>query len=75
MILIMPLTVQQAAGCRIGRDYPKPIVDNGRAYVSARRHVQALRASAESRREAGRIYQRHGSRRGRGEGGGASVEG
>jgi deoxyribodipyrimidine photo-lyase len=71
----MPLAVQQAAGCRIGRDYPRPIVDNGRAYMSARRRMQALRASTESRSESERIYQRHGSRRGRGEVGGASVEG
>jgi deoxyribodipyrimidine photo-lyase len=59
----MPLTVQRQAGCLIGRDYPAPIVDNGKAYFTARRRMQALRASGPSRSEATDIYRRHGSRK------------
>jgi deoxyribodipyrimidine photo-lyase len=59
----MPLSVQEAAGCRIGRDYPRPIVDNGKAYLSARRRMQALRASTAWQKEAESVYERHGSRR------------
>lgn len=59
----MPIALQQAAGCIIGRDYPRPIVDNGRAYLSARRRMQRLRAGTESRSESAHIHQRHGSRK------------
>ena len=59
----MPLSIQETAGCRIGRDYPRPIVDNGKAYLSARRRMQALRASASWQQEAKAVYERHGSRR------------
>ncbi|MGB5733494.1 MAG: FAD-binding domain-containing protein, partial [Thiohalocapsa sp.] len=59
----MPLSVQQTAGCIIGKDYPAPIVDNGQAYMSARRRMQAQRASAAARQESAHIYQRHGSRK------------
>lgn len=59
----MPLTVQRQARCLIGRDYPAPIVDNGRAYFTARRRMQALRASDQARAEATDIYRRHGSRK------------
>jgi deoxyribodipyrimidine photolyase len=33
----MPESVQRAAGCRIGRDYPAPLV----AYETAREHALA----------------------------------
>lgn len=59
----MPLRVQVTSGCQIGKDYPKPIVENGPAYLRARRRMQALRASPEGRREAAAIQQRHGSRK------------
>lgn len=59
----MPLSVQQACGCRIGRDYPAPLVDNGQAWFTARRRMQALRAGGAARSEARTIYARHGSRR------------
>ncbi|TVQ95097.1 MAG: deoxyribodipyrimidine photolyase, partial [Chromatiaceae bacterium] len=59
----MPLALQQACGCRIGRDYPAPLVDNGQAWFTARRRMQALRAGGAARTEARTIYARHGSRR------------
>jgi deoxyribodipyrimidine photo-lyase len=60
----MPAAVQQAAGCIIGRHYPRPIVDNGPAYLSARRRLLALRSRGAARAEAARIQHRHGSRKG-----------
>jgi deoxyribodipyrimidine photo-lyase len=59
----MPMTVQQKAGCIIGRHYPRPIVDNGKAYMNARRRMQGLRATSASRQESQKIFRRHGSRR------------
>jgi deoxyribodipyrimidine photo-lyase len=59
----MPAHIQHAAACVIGRDYPAPIVDNGKAWFRARQRMGALRARAESRAEARQIHQRHGSRR------------
>jgi deoxyribodipyrimidine photo-lyase len=55
--------IQHAAGCVIGRDYPAPIVDNGKAWFRARQRMGALRARAESRSEARSIQRRHGSRK------------
>jgi deoxyribodipyrimidine photo-lyase len=60
----MPELMQRATNCIIGRDYPAPIVDNGKAYFRAKQRMGALRARAESRAEAREIYRRHGSRRG-----------
>jgi deoxyribodipyrimidine photo-lyase len=59
----MPVHIQHAAGCVIGRDYPAPIVDNGKAWFRARQRMGALRARAESRSEARSIQRRHGSRK------------
>jgi deoxyribodipyrimidine photo-lyase len=60
----MPLAVQRHAGCRIGTDYPAPIVDHASAYREARQRIQAVKRSAEARRLAGQVYRKHGSRRG-----------
>lgn len=60
----MPALMQRATNCIIGRDYPAPIVDNGKAYFRAKQRMGALRARAESRAEAREIHRRHGSRRG-----------
>lgn len=59
----MPLPLQRQTGCLIGRDYPAPIVDNGQAYMAARRRMQRLRAGAQARSEAADIFRRHGSRK------------
>ncbi len=58
----MPLAVQHACGCGIGRDYPPPIVDHAAAYQEARRRMYAIRRTADARTEAQRVYRKHGSR-------------
>ena len=59
----MPLTLQRRVGCRIGKDYPAPIVDHASAYREARQRIHAVKRSAEARRLAGQVYEKHGSRR------------
>ncbi len=59
---LMPALMQQEAGCRIGRDYPAPVVEHAKAYRHARETVGALRQTEFARREAQRVYARHGSR-------------
>lgn len=58
-----PRSVQIAAGCIIGEDYPAPVVDPVRAAAAARRRVEEVRRSAGHGAEAQRVQQRHGSRR------------
>ena len=59
----MSVAEQDRAGCRIGVDYPAPIVDHVRAVREAKRRVGEVRRRAEARAEASRVYQRHGSRK------------
>lgn len=59
----MPVEVQREAGCRIGEDYPAPVVLHEVAYREAQRRIYALRRTPEAREEAARVYGRHGSRR------------
>jgi deoxyribodipyrimidine photo-lyase len=59
----MPAAQQIAAGCRIGRDYPAPIVDHATAYRDARAKLAALRRRPESRKEAKNVFLKHGSRK------------
>ena len=59
----MPLALQRHVGCRIGKDYPAPIVDHASAYREARQRIQAVKRSAEARRLAAQVYEKHGSRR------------
>ena len=59
----MPLAVQRESGCRIGEDYPEPIVEHRSAYRRARARIHAVKASAEARETAREVYHRHGSRR------------
>jgi deoxyribodipyrimidine photo-lyase len=58
----MPAMTQHMAGCSIGDDYPAPIVDHASAYRRAREAVHERRATSAARREASRVYERHGSR-------------
>jgi deoxyribodipyrimidine photo-lyase len=63
----MPGMTQHMAGCAIGEDYPEPIVNHKRAYAEAKDRIFAVRRSADAKREARRVYRKHGSRkRGRG---------
>ncbi|MEM9305567.1 MAG: FAD-binding domain-containing protein, partial [Pseudomonadota bacterium] len=58
----MPAAIQQEAGCVIGRHYPEPIVEHAVAYKEARRRIGEIRGRPETRAEAQRVYDRHGSR-------------
>jgi deoxyribodipyrimidine photo-lyase len=59
----MPEGLQRKAGCVIGKDYPRPIVEHGPAYREARKKMHAARKSAGARAESERVYAKHGSRR------------
>ncbi len=61
----MPVDVQRAAGCVIGRDYPAPIVDHATAVREAKRRLAAVRNAPDARAEARGVAHRHGSRRDR----------
>ena len=54
---------QLAAGCRIGADYPAPILDHLAAAREARRQLGSVRRTAEARAEGQTILVQHGSRR------------
>lgn len=54
---------QERASCRIGRDYPAPIVDHESACRRARAAIAAVRARPETALEAAAVRQKHGSRR------------
>ncbi len=62
----MSRSQQSAAGCRIGVDYPAPLVENKPAIAKARRVLEALRRRPESRARSREVFRRHGSRRGGG---------
>jgi deoxyribodipyrimidine photo-lyase len=59
----MSLEQQGAAGCVVGMDYPRPIVDMRAATAEAKRRIHAARSGEGMRAEARRVYLRHGSRR------------
>jgi deoxyribodipyrimidine photo-lyase len=60
---LMDAATQSASGCRIGIDYPSPLVDETQALRAARDRLHALRQTDTARDEADRIQVRHGSRR------------
>ncbi len=59
----MSLAEQGRAGCRIGKDYPAPIVDHTRAVRAAKARIAERRRGAGARAEAERVYEKHGSRK------------
>ena len=59
----MPPLFQSMIQCRIGVDYPAPIVEHRAAYRFAQERLYGLRAKPEARAEAKAVYQRHGSRK------------
>ncbi len=61
----MPAEVQVRSGCRLGADYPEPIVDHASAVREAKARFAALRGAPEALAEARRVAARHGSRRDR----------
>jgi deoxyribodipyrimidine photo-lyase len=60
---LMSRALQDRVGCRIGRDYPAPLVEHREAYRAARARIGAIRKTPEAREESQRVYRRHGSRR------------
>lgn len=60
----MSLAEQARVGCRVGPDYPEPIVVAGAARAEAARRLAAASRGPAARAEARRVFERHGSRRG-----------
>ncbi len=54
---------QDLFGCRIGRDYPLPIVHHETAFRSAQARIFAARSTVLARQQSASVYQKHGSRR------------
>lgn len=61
----MALQAQVAADCRIGVDYPSPVVDAPDAYKTARQRFSEVRNRETTRKAVTAVYDKHGSRRGR----------
>jgi deoxyribodipyrimidine photo-lyase len=61
----MPMAVQQAGGCLIGKDYPLPIIDHAAAVRLAKRRLARMRDDPQAQAEARQVARRHGSRRDR----------
>lgn len=59
----MPDEVQLAAGCVIGNQYPRPVVDHTEAVRWARSRFTELKKRAGYREEARAVFARHGSRK------------
>jgi deoxyribodipyrimidine photo-lyase len=54
---------QTLFGCRIGSDYPAPIVDHRTRYKEARDRMHAIKRLPATRAESERVFQKHGSRK------------
>lgn len=54
---------QREVGCRIGTDYPPPLVDHALAVQQARRRMAEYRRLAETRLQSAEVMEKHGSRR------------
>ena len=59
----MPVEIQRAAGCVIGRDYPAPVVDEAASMKAAKDVLYSLRRQSTTREEAAAIVEKHGSRK------------
>ncbi len=59
----MSMDGQRESGCRIGIDYPAPIVEEKAALRSAKERLYGVRGSPEARAEADSVHARHGSRK------------
>ena len=60
---LMPVSLQLKANCVIGQQYPEPIVEHKSAVQMARKKLFRVRSRTESKAEAQKVFQRHGSRR------------
>lgn len=59
----MPELIQLEANCRIGVDYPPPVVDHMEAVKRARAHFSALRKRDDYWEAARKVMELHGSRK------------
>ena len=59
----MDPSVEHMAGCRMGVDYPLPIVDDKAAMAFAKERIYGLRKTAQARMEAADVQEKHGSRK------------
>lgn len=59
----MSAAEQRRAGCRVGEDYPAPLVDHRVAAAKARRRLERVRQTSTGWGEARRVFTKHGSRR------------
>lgn len=59
----MPSAVAAQAGVKLGRDYPKPVIDHAEAVRRARARFADLRRMPDLRAKAKDVFVRHGSRR------------
>ena len=60
---LMPALTQGFARCRIGNDYPEPLVDHATAYRHARDLITGHRRRSEVREASRDVRKKHGSRR------------
>ena len=59
----MTLMEQSFYDCRIGDDYPAPIVDHTTRYKFARDRMHGLKKQPRSREASAKVFQKHGSRK------------
>ena len=59
----MDPSVQHMAGCRMGTNYPLPIVDDNAAMAFAKERMYGLRKTPQARMEAADVQEKHGSRK------------
>lgn len=60
---LMSVPLQERSGCSIGYQYPAPIVDHKAAARAERARIAALMRGPSFAVEAGRVVEKHGSRR------------
>ena len=60
---LMPAMTQGFARCRVGSDYPEPLVDHATAYRKARELISGHRRRTEVREASRNVQKKHGSRR------------
>ena len=59
----MTLMEQSFYDCRIGDDYPAPIVDHKTRYKFARDRMHGLKKQPQTREASAKVFQKHGSRK------------
>ena len=59
---LMTTMEQMLFSCRIGVDYPHPVVDHKTAYNAAKERIHSHKNAPHVREVSARVYQKHGSR-------------